>query len=148
MAKRINSLQVASVNVTNQPPTGWGQSEENCEDQQQEQVNYMHNQGSTNKKSKENDKKPAEKEEANNKEEMTASKKDKEKLKEKDDQPQNLREGKQVMEGPSQGQKQLEKAFTPPMPYPQWFNKETKDQHFPKTKKIKKKTKKKEQALS
>ena len=47
MTKRIDSLQVASVNVTNQPPTGWGQNEENCEDQQQEQVNYMHNQGSS-----------------------------------------------------------------------------------------------------
>ena len=46
MAKRIDGLQVAAVNVTSQPPTGWGSSEETGEDQQQqEQVNYMHNQG-------------------------------------------------------------------------------------------------------
>ncbi|XP_057719610.1 uncharacterized protein LOC130934036 [Arachis stenosperma] len=36
------------------------------------------------------------------------------------------------MEEPSQRQKQLEKTSTPPLPYPQRFNKETKDQHFPK----------------
>ncbi|XP_015955027.1 uncharacterized protein LOC107479402 [Arachis duranensis] len=36
------------------------------------------------------------------------------------------------MEESSQGHKQVEKTFTPPLPYPQKFNKETKDQHFPK----------------
>ncbi|XP_057719640.1 uncharacterized protein LOC130934068 [Arachis stenosperma] len=46
MAKRIDSLQVASVNVTTQPPIGWGSNEENQEDQQQEQVQYVYNQGS------------------------------------------------------------------------------------------------------
>ncbi|KAL4316222.1 hypothetical protein AHAS_Ahas15G0263500 [Arachis hypogaea] len=54
-----------------------------------------------NKKPMENDKRPTEKNEANNKEEMTASKQDQEKLKEKGDQPQNSRKGKQVMEEPS-----------------------------------------------
>ncbi|KAL4343943.1 hypothetical protein AHAS_Ahas11G0128900 [Arachis hypogaea] len=90
------------------------------------------NNNEANKKPKENDKESSEKNEANNKKEMTASKKDKEKLKEKNDQPQNSREGKQVMEEPSPGKKQVEKTFTPPLPYPQRFNKEIKDQHFPK----------------
>ncbi|XP_016173229.1 uncharacterized protein LOC107615701 [Arachis ipaensis] len=71
--------------------------------------------------------KPTEKEEANNKE-MTTSKQTSEKLKEKDDQekpeegekqPQISRKGKQRMEEPSQGHKQVEKTFTPPLPYPQ-----------------------------
>ncbi|KAL4298685.1 hypothetical protein AHAS_Ahas17G0025600 [Arachis hypogaea] len=57
-----------------------------------------------NKKPMENGKKPAEKDEANNKEEMTVSKQAQEKVKEKDDQPQDSRKGKQVIEEPSQGQ--------------------------------------------
>ncbi|XP_016195564.1 uncharacterized protein LOC107636578 [Arachis ipaensis] len=36
------------------------------------------------------------------------------------------------MEEPSQEQRQGVKAYTPPLPYPQRFNKEIKDQHFPK----------------
>ncbi|XP_057734279.1 uncharacterized protein LOC130949629 [Arachis stenosperma] len=36
------------------------------------------------------------------------------------------------MEEASHGQKQAVKAFIPPLPYPQRFNKEIKDQHFPK----------------
>ncbi|KAL4276284.1 hypothetical protein AHAS_Ahas20G0191800 [Arachis hypogaea] len=56
------------------------------------------------KKPKENDKKQAEKEEASNKEVM-ASKQTSDKLKEKDDQPQNLRKGKKAIERPSQRQK-------------------------------------------
>ncbi|XP_072065869.1 uncharacterized protein [Arachis hypogaea] len=79
----------------------------------------------------ESNKKPTEEEEANNKE-VTASKQTSEKLKEKDDQPQNLRKGKEEIEGPSQGQKQDEKTSTSPLPYPQRFNKETNDQHFSK----------------
>ncbi|XP_015940039.1 uncharacterized protein LOC107465575 [Arachis duranensis] len=67
-----------------------------------------------NKKPIDNDKTISKKDEASNKEE---DKHDQEKLKEKDDQPQNSRKGKQVMEEASQGQK---------------FNKEIKDQHFPK----------------
>ncbi|XP_057734429.1 uncharacterized protein LOC130949826 [Arachis stenosperma] len=85
-----------------------------------------------NKKPMENDKKPAEKNEAGNKEEVTASKQAQEKPKEKDEQLQESRKGKKVMEEPSQRQKQLEKTSTPPLPYPQRFNKEIKDQHFPK----------------
>ncbi|XP_015947321.1 uncharacterized protein LOC107472302 [Arachis duranensis] len=46
-----------------------------------------------------------------------------EKLKEKDNQPHSLKEV-------TQGQQQVEKSITPPLPYPQRFNKETKDQHF------------------
>ncbi|XP_015965708.1 uncharacterized protein LOC107489474 [Arachis duranensis] len=79
----------------------------------------------------ESNKKPIENEKASNKE-VTASNQTSEKLKEKDGQPQNLRKGKEAIEGPSQGQKQEEKTFTPPLPYSQRFNKETNDQHFPK----------------
>ncbi|XP_016185653.1 uncharacterized protein LOC107627323 [Arachis ipaensis] len=78
----------------------------------------------------ENDKKPAEKDEASNKEEVTANKKDQEKLKEKDEQPQELRKGKQVMEEPSQDQRKVVKAYTLPLPYPQRLQKELKDQQF------------------
>ncbi|XP_016206556.1 uncharacterized protein LOC107646927 [Arachis ipaensis] len=85
-----------------------------------------------NKKPMESEKIVSKKDEANSKEEMTASKQAQEKPKEKDDQPQDPRKGKQVMEEASQGQKQVVKAFTPPLPYPQRFIKETKDQHFPK----------------
>ncbi|XP_057719818.1 uncharacterized protein LOC130934248 [Arachis stenosperma] len=83
------------------------------------------------KKPMKSNKKPIEKEEASNKE-VRASKQTLKKLKEKDDQLQDLRKWKQIMEESSQGQKQVEKTFTPPLPYPQRFNKETKDQHLPK----------------
>ncbi|XP_057760561.1 uncharacterized protein LOC130980937 [Arachis stenosperma] len=87
-----------------------------------------------NKKPIENDKRPTEKREASNKEEDEAAlnKKAQEKLKEKDDQPQNSIKGNQVIEEQSQEQRQGVKAHTPPLPYPQRFNKETKDQHYPK----------------
>nr|XP_025652610.1 myb-like protein AA [Arachis hypogaea] len=45
MTKRIDALQNAVVRTSNQPSAGWGQNEEVYEEQQQEQVNYMHNQG-------------------------------------------------------------------------------------------------------
>ncbi|XP_015939897.1 uncharacterized protein LOC107465435 [Arachis duranensis] len=45
MAKRIDGLQVIAVN-TSQPSPIWGQNEENYEESQQEQVQYVHNQGS------------------------------------------------------------------------------------------------------
>ncbi|XP_052118996.1 uncharacterized protein LOC127748476 [Arachis duranensis] len=77
------------------------------------------------KKPKENDKKQAEKEEASK--EVTAGKQ----AQEKEDQPQILRKGKEAMEEPTKEQRQGVN-FTPPLPYPQRFNKETKDQHFPK----------------
>ncbi|XP_015960777.1 uncharacterized protein LOC107484747 [Arachis duranensis] len=46
-----------------------------------------------------------------------------EKLKEKDNQPHSSREM-------TQGQQQIGKSITPPLPYPQRFNKEVKDQQF------------------
>ncbi|XP_016206590.1 uncharacterized protein LOC107646963 [Arachis ipaensis] len=46
MTKRIDGLQLAAVSTTNQPPVVWGQQEESYEEQQPEQVQYMHNQGS------------------------------------------------------------------------------------------------------
>ncbi|XP_015940295.1 uncharacterized protein LOC127744459 [Arachis duranensis] len=88
----------------------------------------------------ESNKKPTEKEEANNKE-VTTNKQTSEKLKEKDDQkkpeegkkqPQISRKGKEAMEEPTKEQRHGVKTFTPLLPYPQRFNKETKDQHFPK----------------
>nr|XP_029150750.1 uncharacterized protein LOC112770087 [Arachis hypogaea] len=85
-----------------------------------------------NKRPMDNDKASSKHGEASNKEEMTKSKQAQEKPKEKYDQPQDPRKGKQVMEEASQGQKQVVKAFTTPLPCPQRFNKETKDQHFPK----------------
>nr|XP_025616874.1 uncharacterized protein LOC112709192 [Arachis hypogaea] len=75
-----------------------------------------------------NDKRPAEKDEASNKEE---DKQDQEKLKEKDEQPQASRKGKHVMEESSQEQRKVVKAYTPSLPYPQRLQKELKDQQFP-----------------
>ncbi|XP_057719804.1 uncharacterized protein LOC130934233 [Arachis stenosperma] len=46
-----------------------------------------------------------------------------EKLKKKDNQPHSSKEV-------TQGQHQIGKSITPPLPYPQRFNKEAKDQHF------------------
>ncbi|XP_016195377.1 uncharacterized protein LOC107636372 [Arachis ipaensis] len=70
----------------------------------------------TTKKPKENDKKQAEEEKTND-EEVIVSKNTPEKLKEKGE--------------PTKEQKQeAEKSFIPPLPYPQRFNKEAKDQHF------------------
>ncbi|XP_015955021.1 uncharacterized protein LOC107479397 [Arachis duranensis] len=102
--------------------------------QQSKSGRILVNNKEANKKPTENDKRPAEKREASNEEEDKAAlnKEAQEKLKEKDDQPQNLRKGKQVIEEPSQEQRQGVKAHTPLLPYSQRFNKETKDQHFPK----------------
>ncbi|XP_015954934.1 uncharacterized protein LOC107479304 [Arachis duranensis] len=79
-----------------------------------------------------NDKKPTENDEASSKNDATLNKDDQEKPEEREKQPQISRKGKQIMEESSQGPKQVEKTFTHPLPYPQRFNKETKDQHFPK----------------
>ncbi|XP_020970210.1 uncharacterized protein LOC110268413 [Arachis ipaensis] len=54
---------------------------------------------------------------------MTTRRNVPEKLKEKDNQPHN---SKEVIQRQQQGVK----IITPPLPYPQRFNKETKDQHF------------------
>ncbi|XP_016192596.1 uncharacterized protein LOC107633492 [Arachis ipaensis] len=145
MAKRIDGLQVAAVNTPNQPPAGWGQNEEIYEEQQQEQVNYMHNQvaeraphalpsdtipnskeeckaiqlrgGRTLVKDKETNKKPVENDEASSKEEVTLKEKDQDKLKDKEE---------------HQASKKEEKTYIPPLPYPQRLQKEIKDQQFPK----------------
>ncbi|XP_015966418.1 uncharacterized protein LOC107490156 [Arachis duranensis] len=45
MSKRMDGLQLAAVSTINQPPVVWGQQEESYEEQQPEQVQYMHNQG-------------------------------------------------------------------------------------------------------
>ncbi|XP_057723829.1 uncharacterized protein LOC130939767 [Arachis stenosperma] len=78
-----------------------------------------------------NDKKPTENDEASSKNDATLNKDGQEKPEEGEKQPQISRKGKQIMEESSQGHKQVEKTFTPPLPYPQRFNKKTKDQYFP-----------------
>ncbi|XP_057740041.1 uncharacterized protein LOC130957192 [Arachis stenosperma] len=60
------------------------------------------------------------------------NKMDQEKLKEKEEQLQALKKGKQIMEEPSQEQRKEVKAYTPPLPYPQRLQKELKDKKFPK----------------
>ncbi|XP_057756071.1 uncharacterized protein LOC130975272 [Arachis stenosperma] len=57
------------------------------------------------------------------KEQFVRPNKSTEKFKEKDNQPQSSREM-------TQGQQQSEKSITSPLPYPQRFKKEAKDQHF------------------
>ncbi|XP_052111948.1 uncharacterized protein LOC107472537 [Arachis duranensis] len=57
------------------------------------------------------------------KEQIVVPTKSNEKLKEQESQPHSSREK-------TQGQQQIEKSITPPLPYPQRFNKEVKDQHF------------------
>ncbi|XP_015960434.2 uncharacterized protein LOC107484347 [Arachis duranensis] len=57
------------------------------------------------------------------KEQVVMPNKSTEKLKEKDNQPHSSREL-------TQGQQQIGKSIVPPLPYPQRFNKEVKDQHF------------------
>ncbi|XP_015947582.1 uncharacterized protein LOC107472583 [Arachis duranensis] len=57
------------------------------------------------------------------KEQVVVPNKSTEKLKEQDNQSHSSREM-------TQGQQQIGKSITPPLPYPQRFNKEVKDQHF------------------
>ncbi|XP_016178290.1 uncharacterized protein LOC107620675 [Arachis ipaensis] len=59
-------------------------------------------------------------------------KQDQEKLKEKKEQPQSSKEDKQSIEEPLQASKKEEKPYTPSILYPQRFNRELKDQQFPK----------------
>ncbi|XP_016172931.1 uncharacterized protein LOC107615381 [Arachis ipaensis] len=59
------------------------------------------------------------------------AKHDQEKLKEKKE-PQSSKKGKQAIEEQSQTSKKEEKPYTPAIPYPQRFNRELKDQQFPK----------------
>ncbi|XP_015939896.1 uncharacterized protein LOC107465433 [Arachis duranensis] len=87
------------------------------------------NEEATNKP-KESDEKQAEGEKAND-EDATASKQPQNQPQEKEDQAPKLRKEKEAM-GESTKEQRQEVNFTPPLPYPQRFSKETKDQHFPK----------------
>ena len=84
-------------------------------------------QGAT-RKLMENDTKPTKNDETINQDKT--SKNAPEKLTEEDNKPQNLKKGKKILEEPTPKQHQVEKSSTPPLPYPQRFHKETKDQHF------------------
>ncbi|XP_057746382.1 uncharacterized protein LOC130965635 [Arachis stenosperma] len=81
---------------------------------------------------KEANKRQAENDEANSKEEVTLKEKDQERLKEKEEQPQASKKGKQIIEEHPPEQRKMVKPYTPPLPYPQRFQKEIKDQQFPK----------------
>ncbi|XP_025628423.1 uncharacterized protein [Arachis hypogaea] len=82
---------------------------------------------------KETTKRPVENAETSSKEEVTLkAKQNQEKLKEKEEQPQASKKGKEVIEEQSQEQRKMVKTHTPPLPYPQRFQKEIKDQQFPK----------------
>nr|XP_025692668.1 uncharacterized protein LOC112794916 [Arachis hypogaea] len=80
---------------------------------------------------KEATKKPTKDDKTSSKEQGIIEEKNQEKLKEKKE-PQALKKGKQIMEEPSQEQRTMVKTYTPAIPYPQRFNKEIKDQQFPK----------------
>ncbi|XP_016199749.1 uncharacterized protein LOC107640764 [Arachis ipaensis] len=125
MSKRLDGLQLVAVSTTNQPSVVWGLQEENYEEQQQEQVQYMHNQ--------ETNKRPVKNDEASSKEEVTLKdKQDQEKLKEKEEQPQASKKGKEIIEEELQDQRKIVKTHTSPLPYPQRFQKEIKYQQFSK----------------
>ncbi|XP_057723781.1 uncharacterized protein LOC130939711 [Arachis stenosperma] len=79
----------------------------------------------TTKKQKESIKDPTEdeKQPKEAKEQVVVPTKSNEKLKEQENQPHSPKEK-------TQGQQQIGKSITSPLPYPQRFNKEVKDQHF------------------
>ncbi|XP_016168688.1 uncharacterized protein LOC107611252 [Arachis ipaensis] len=159
MAKRIDGLQVAAVNTTSQPSSGWGQGEEvseKCNDEQQsKQVQYMHNtsrssqndfHGDTYNSSWRNH--PNLREECKalqlrsgktvgndkgaNKKQAEEDKNDQESFK-KEEESQASKKGKQVMEEQPQEKKKGEvKPYAPKLPYPQMLHKEMRDQQFPK----------------
>ncbi|XP_015939815.1 uncharacterized protein LOC107465348 [Arachis duranensis] len=62
---------------------------------------------------------------------MAAEEKDQEKFNKKEEEPQASKKEKQVMEEHPQEKKKEVKLYTPPLPYPQRFKKELKDQQFP-----------------
>ena len=77
-------------------------------------------------------KKPIEDDKASSsKEPVIIEEKNQEKLKEKEE-SQASKKGKEVMEEQSQEQRTMVKTYTPSILYPQRFNKEIKDQQFPK----------------
>ncbi|XP_016192311.1 uncharacterized protein LOC107633187 [Arachis ipaensis] len=88
--------------------------------------------GRTLENGKEANKKPVENDEASSKEEVTLKEKDQDKLKEKEEQPQSSKKEKQIIEEHSQAQRKEVKIYSPPLPYPQRFQKEIKDQQFSK----------------
>ncbi|XP_020990218.1 uncharacterized protein LOC110277443 [Arachis duranensis] len=118
MAKRIDSLQVAAVN-TSQPST------EECKAIQLRSGRTLGSNNDTAKKQVESSKKPIDAEEANDQNMMPN--KNTENPKGEEDQPINTHKEE---EEAIQGQQKKEKDLNPPLPYPQRFNKETKDQHF------------------
>ncbi|XP_057747586.1 uncharacterized protein LOC130966779 [Arachis stenosperma] len=63
---------------------------------------------------------------------MAIEEKDQGKLKENEEESQASKKGKQIMKDHPQEQKKMEKLYTSSLPYPQRFNRELKDQHFPK----------------
>ncbi|XP_016178225.1 uncharacterized protein LOC107620605 [Arachis ipaensis] len=75
-------------------------------------------------------KKPTEDDKTSSKEQVTIEAKNHEKLKEKEEQPQASRKENGVKEEQSQEQKTMVKTHIPPLPYPQRFNRELKDQQF------------------
>ncbi|KAL4344268.1 hypothetical protein AHAS_Ahas11G0161400 [Arachis hypogaea] len=90
----------------------------------------------TTKKQVESNKRPIEEEqpthteEANNDDAM-ASKEASKQTQAKEEQSKIQKKGNEAVEEPTKNQKQqAEKTFVPPLPYPQRFNKETKDQQF------------------
>ncbi|QHO20226.1 uncharacterized protein DS421_11g336060 [Arachis hypogaea] len=83
--------------------------------------------GRTLESNKEATKKPTEDDKANNKEEVTINEKNQEELKRKDGESQPSKKGKEVMEEQSQEQRKMVKTHTPPLPYPQRFQKDIKD---------------------
>nr|XP_025670465.1 uncharacterized protein LOC112770298 [Arachis hypogaea] len=88
--------------------------------------------GRTLENGKEANKKPVENDTSSKEEVTLKDKQEQEKLKEKEEQPQASKKGKQIMEEQSQEQRKMVKPYTPPLPYPQRFQKEIKDQQFPK----------------
>ncbi|XP_015947337.1 uncharacterized protein LOC107472328 [Arachis duranensis] len=100
---------------------------EECKAIQLRSGRTLMNNNDTTKKQTESIKEPTEDEKQTKadeaKEQFVMPNKSTEKLKEKDNQPHSSREM-------TQGQQQIGKSITSPLPYPQRFNKEIKDQHF------------------
>ncbi|XP_016206413.1 uncharacterized protein LOC107646769 [Arachis ipaensis] len=88
--------------------------------------------GKTLENNKEANKKPAEDDKANSKEEVPIKEKDQEELRKKDGESQASKKEKQVMIEPPQEQRKEVKHYIPPLPYPHKLQRELKDQQFPK----------------
>nr|XP_025692621.1 putative mediator of RNA polymerase II transcription subunit 26 [Arachis hypogaea] len=155
MSKKMDGLQLAAVSTTTQPPILWGQHEESYEEQQPEQVQYMHNQGAgqndfygdtynsswrnhPNLKWGENQNhqpwsgKTLENDKGAGQKQVEEDEHDKESSKKKEKEPQASKKGKQVMEEHPHEQRKEVKPYIPPLPYPQRLQRELKDQQFSK----------------